>query len=471
MTTRLRQRWLLAVLVAGQFMANVDIAIVNVATPSIHRDLHASGGALEFVVSGYVLAFAMLIITGARLGRIAGYRRVYLAGLAGFTLASLACSLAPGAGALIGARIAQGACAAVMVPQVLTGIQVSFDGRARTRALSVLVMTMSGSAVVGQALGGPLIAADVLGTGWRSIFWVNVPVGAVALAGAAILLPRASRGGTARLDLPGVGLLTAAMALLVTPLAFGREQGWPAWTWACLGASVVAFAGFTGFERRLAARGGDPVINLRLLARPIVAWELTANFARTSTYFAMLFVLAQYLQQGLGRSATYSGLVLVSWVAAFGVAAPATRRLPARAAPFGGVLGSLILAAAFAAVSASPAPGPFLVAALGAGGFGLGMAYSSLLGRLTAAVPPGEAADLSGLVNTSAQVAAVAGVAAFGTVYFALASRPSHAFAVVTAALAASGCAGAACSFLSARRRAAEVPTARGDERVPARAR
>jgi MFS family permease len=121
MTTRLRQRWLLAVLVAGQFMANVDIAIVNVATPSIHRDLRASGGALEFVVSGYVLAFAMLIITGARIGRIAGYRRTYLAGLAGFTLASLACSLAPDAGALIGARIAQGACAAVMVPQVLTG--------------------------------------------------------------------------------------------------------------------------------------------------------------------------------------------------------------------------------------------------------------------------------------------------------------------------------------------------------------
>jgi MFS family permease len=303
---------------------------------------------------------------------------VYLAGLAGFTLALLACSLAPGTGALIGARIAQGACAAVMVPQVLTGIQVSFDARARARAraLSVLVMTMSGSAVIGQALGGPLIAADAFGTGWRSIFWVNVPVGVVALAGAAILLPRESRG-KARLDLPGVGLLTAAMALLVTPLAFGREQGWPAWTWACLGASVVAFAGFTAFERRLTARGGDPVINLRLLARPVVA--------------------------------------------------------------------------------------------LGAGGFGLGMAYSSLLGRLTAAVPPEEAADLSGLVNTSAQVAAVAGVAACGTVYFALAARPAYAFAVVTATLAASGFAGAACSFLSARRRAAEVPAARAGERVPAR--
>jgi len=440
MTTRLRQRWLLAVLVAGQFMANVDIAIVNVATPSIHRDLHASGGALEFVVSGYVLAFAMLIITGARLGRIAGYRRVYLAGLAGFTLASLACSLAPGTGVLIGARIAQGVCAAVMVPQVLTGIQVSFDGRARARALSVLVMTMSGSAVIGQALGGPLIAANVFGTGWRSIFWVNVPVGVVALAGAAVLLPRESRG-QARLDLPGVGLLTAAMALLVTPLAFGREQGWPAWTWACLGASVIAFTGFTGFERRRAARGGDPVINLRLLARPTVAWELTANFARTSTYFAMLFVLAQYLQQGLGRSATYSGLVLVSWVAAF------------------------------ATVSAAPAPGPFLVVALGAGGFGLGMAYSSLLGRLTAAVPPDEAADLSGLVNTSAQVAAVAGVAVYGTVYFALATRPAYAFGVVAAALAASGFAGAACSYLSARRRAAEIPATRSEERVPARTR
>jgi len=467
MTTRLRQRWLLAVLVVGQFMANVDIAIVNVATPSIHREMHASGGALEFVVSGYVLAFAMLIITGARLGRIAGYRRMYLAGLAGFTLASLACSLAPGAGALIGARIAQGACAAVMVPQVLTGIQVSFEGRARARALSVLVMTMSGSAVIGQALGGPLIAADVLGTGWRSIFWVNVPVGAVALASAAVL-PRESHGA-ARLDLPGVSLLTAAMALLVTPLALGREQGWPAWTWACLAASVVAFAGFTAFERQLAARGGDPVINLRLLARPAVARELTANFARTSTYFAMLFVLAQYLQQGLGRSATYSGLVLVSWVAAFGVAAPITRRLPARAAPFAGVLGSLILAGAFAAVSAAPAPGLFLVVALGAGGFGLGMSFSSLLGRLTAVVPPDEAADLSGLVNTSAQVAAVAGVAAYGTVYFALAGRPAYAFTVVTAALAASGLAGGACSLLSVRRRAAEVSAVHGEERVQAR--
>jgi predicted MFS family arabinose efflux permease len=203
------------------------------------------------------------------------------------------------------------------------------------------------------------------------------------------------------------------------------------------------------------------VINLRLLARPAVAWELTANFTRTSTYFAMLFVLAQYLQQGLGRSATYSGLVLVSWVAAFGVAAPVTRRLPARAAPFGGVLGSLILAAAFAAVSSSPAPGPFLVVALGAGGFGLGMSFRSLLDRLTAAVPADEAADLSGLVNTSAQVAAVAGVAAYGTVYFALDARPGFAFAVVTAALAASGFAGAACSLLSVRRRAAEVPAAR----------
>ena len=133
------------------------------------------------------------------------------------------------------------------------------------------------------------------------------------------------------------------------------------------------------------------------------------------------------------------------------------------------MLGSLILAAAFAAVSVAPAPGPFLVVALG--GFGLGMAYSSLLGRLTAVVPPDEAADLSGLVNTSAQVAAVAGVAVYGTVYFALAARPAYAFGVVTAVLAASAFAGAACSFLSARRRAGEVSAAPSEERIPARAR
>jgi len=462
-----RARGLLAVLLAGQFMVNVDIAIVNVAAPAVRADLHPSGGALELVISGYTLTYAMLLITGARLGDTWGGRRSFLGGLALFTLASLACGLAPATSTLIVARIVQGAAGALMVPQVLSGIQTHFVGKARERAQGLLVLTLSGGAVAGQALGGIVVSADLFGLSWRPIFLINVPVGLALLALGPRLMPADVRGGERkRLDLGGVALLSAAVLAAMLPLVFGRELHWPVWLWACLAASVPALIAFVLWQRRAKARGGYPLLNLEVLAQPVVRWGLASLAASTATYFALMFVLALYLQQGLGKSPLFSGLVLVSWVAAFGSAGPLLPRCPQWFASRSAVIGYVILAAAYLAIGASHAHAVPLVIALGFGGLGLGMGFASMLGRMSAALPQRYAADMSGLFNTNAQLAAVAGVAVFGTVYLGFADQPQHAFTIVTSVFAATALTAAVLAAITARlaRRTALSPAASGEE-------
>ena len=433
-----RQRWrLLAVLLIGQFMANVDTAIVNVAGPAIRHGLRASGGALEVVISGYTLAYAVLLVTGARLGDTRGYRRMFLTGLGGFTFASLACGLAPEEYTLILARVAQGSSAALMVPQVLSGIHVHFAGPARARAQAMLVLALSGGAVAGQVLGGVLVGADLFGLGWRPIFLINVPIGVLLLVAGFVVMP-ADRGGTAkRLDLGGVALLSAAVLLAIVPLVFGRDLRWPTWTWVSLAASLPALAAFIAWQRHVAASGGDPLLNPHVLTRPLVRRTMTAHFAATGTYFSMLFVLALHLQQGLGRSPLYSGLALVSWVVAFGVAGPLSARLPAGLKWHAAPVAYVILAAAYLTLGLTRASGTAMVVLLGMGGLGLGIGFTAQLGRLTSAMPARYAPDVSGLVNMTAQLSGVVGVATFGTLYLAMADRPGHAFTVVMTAFAA----------------------------------
>ncbi len=443
---------MLAVLLIGQFMVNVDTAIVNVAAPSLKDGLHPSAGALELVISGYTLAYAVLLIAGARLGDARGHRRMFLAGLAAFTAASLACGLAPATGALVAARVAQGAAGALMIPQVLSGIQLHFTGRARERAQGLFAVALSGGAVAGQVLGGVLVTADVLGLGWRPIFLVNVPVGLVLLAAGARLLPAdaVSRERT-RLDLGGVALLAGAVLLAVVPLLFGREAGWPPWTWFSLAASAPALAAFARRQRRVAARGGTPLLNLSVLVRPVVAWTLGALGAATGTYYAMLFVLALHVQDGLGRSALFSGLVLVSWVAAFGISGPLLPRMPARVVAFGPVAGYLLLAAAYVTIGLAHADGAALVVLLGLGGFGLGLGFAPQLGRLTAGVPARYAPDLSGLINTNFQLAGAAGLAVFGSLYLGVPGGHRHAFTIVMVAFAGTALVACAAAALGGR--------------------
>jgi len=441
------RQWLLVVLLTMLFMYQVDVTIVNVASPSIRADLHASGAQLELVISGYLLASAMLIITGARLGYLRGCRPVFLAGLGIFGAASLACGLAPDPSVLIAARVVQGIGGALAFPQVLTSIQVHFEeGPARTRALSLYSIALAGGAVAGQSLGGLLVSADLFGLQWRSAFLVNVPVTLVALIAAVRVLPNEGRLDSAkRLDVPGSLALSGTVLLIVLPLTLGRDTGWPAWTWICLGASPLLFTAFLLVERRLTASGGAPLVNLHVIRRPAIAWGLWPYVLAVSTYTALLFTLALYLQRGLGRSALFSGLIVVPWVAAFAVPGRVMARLPARWRQPLPWLGCLILAAAYALISTGAytgeRPGVPLLAMLALGGFGLGTAFNSILTHLTTAATPRYAADLSGVFTTCTQIAGSIGVAAFGTLYLSQDSRPgelsaSHAFGMVTGAFA-----------------------------------
>jgi MFS family permease len=440
-----RKGWLLGILLVAPFMAQADATIANVATPSIHVGLGASGAVLELVIGGYLIAFAVLLITGARLGQAHGYRRIFLLGVGVFTLASLLCGLAPSPLLLVLARVLQGAGAALMFPQTLTGIQLNFTGDERKRAIGLYAIALSAGAVVGQLLGGALISADIAGSHWRAIFLVNVPVGAAVIMAALRYLPADSPRKARRLDLPGVATLSASLLLIVLPLVLGRSERWPAWTWICLGATVPVFALFLAVERRITARDGSPLVNVEVIARPAICWALLTLLAATGTYYALLFTLAQYLQQGLGDSPLVSGLALVPWVAAFGLAGQLVRRLPPRLARRAPGAGCLLLAAAYSAISIMLFTGHhvqvLLVVLLGAGGLGLGIQFSALIRHLTTAVPAEYAADISGVSTTALQIGAAIGVAVFGTLYLSLASRAgagpaTHAFAVTTAAFA-----------------------------------
>jgi MFS family permease len=459
--------WLLAALLGAIFLGNVDVAVVNIATPSIHAHLQASGAALEFIVSGYTLAYGVLLITGARLGTIYGYRRVFLLGLCVFTLTSLACGLAPNAVILVFARILQGVGAALMISQVLTGIQLNFEGNARARAIGMFTLVLSGSAVLGQVLGGVLVSANLFGTAWRPIFLINVPIGIILLIMAASFLPPDQRHQGQQLDLGGVAALSIALVLLVVPLVLGQEAGWPVWVWICLLASLPAFAIFVVLERRLSARGGTAVLNLQLLTRPRISWGLVCLALANGTYFAMLFVLALYLQQGLGETPTYSGLVLVPWVAAFGLAGPIVGRLPAPGRRLAAPIGAFLLAASYAAIGislvAGVSTGPLLVTLLGVGGLSLGLQFTALVAHVTNAVESRDAADMSGLLNTVFRLATVLGVAAFGTLYLGFAPTPGrgvalHAFTVVTFAFAATSLLATVAASLSIHRPTGDGP-------------
>ncbi|GAA3059581.1 MFS transporter [Actinokineospora globicatena] len=459
--SRRRQTWLLVALLGGMFLGSVDIAIVNIAAPSIRDTLGASGSELELIVSGYTLTYAMLLVTSARLGDMRGHRRMYLIGLVLFTASSALCGLAPSALTLTIARVLQGAGAALLTSQVLIGIQLHFDGKAKARALGLYTAVLSTSAVVGQVLGGVIVSADLWGTSWRPAFLVNVPVGLALVALVLKFVPADAPKSDKKLDLPGVATLSAAMLLLVVPLVMGRDLGWPAWTWVSLVLSAVLVAAFVVVERRQVARGGYPLVNLELVTDRPIALALLSQALTVATYFALLFTLALYLQQGLGLSALVSGLSLVAWVAAFGISGPLLGRASARTRRLAGPVGRVVLAVAFAAVAGALVAGfagnqVLLVVLLGLGGLGYGAAFSGTLTHITSTAPARYAADVSGLFNTTLQVGGTLGVAVFGTIYLDLAPAPGrdagvHAFGVVTGLLAATVLAAAVLAYLAIR--------------------
>ncbi len=412
---------LLAVILTGQFMAVLDSSIVNVAIPSIRGDLRTSGSSLQLIVAGYVIAYAVLLVTGARLGDRFSQRRVFIAGLAVFTAASLACGLAWDETALIVFRFAQGIGAAAMVPQVMTLIQRDFTGNARAKALSLYSAIISGGVVIGQVLGGLIVYADLFETGWRGVFLVNVPIGLALLVAAPKVLPADSARYHRAVDLPGLGMLTVAVLLLVLPLVLGHEQDWPLWTWISLGASVIAVGAFLLIERVVAARGGEPLFAHRALRAPRLLLTAATLFVVMATFGGWMFVIAIHLQSTLGYSAMHAGLLFIPMGLTFALGSLYWERLPARSHARMIPAGLVVAAVSMVAMGMLLREGAeFGVAALILSGFmglGNGLAFSPLMTRTLARIPRDLAADASGILVTNVQLGIVVGIACFGTVF------------------------------------------------------
>ncbi|MGO4618086.1 MFS transporter [Nocardia sp. 2YAB30] len=416
---------ILAVILTGQFMAVLDASIVNVAIPSIRSSLRTTGSALQLIVAGYVIAYAVLLVTGARLGDRFTQRRTFIAGLALFTLASLACGLAWNETSLIIFRFVQGVGAAAMVPQIMTLIQRNFSGDARAKALSVYSAIISGGMVAGQVLGGLIVNADLFGSSWRGVFLVNVPIGVALLALAPRILPSVTERFERKLDLPGLATLTASVLLLVLPLVLGRELGWPLWSWISFGASVLGLVVFVMIERAVGARGGEPLFARRVLEAPGLMLSAATLFVIMATFGGWMFVMAIHLQSTLGYSALHAGLLFIPLGVTFALASLNWERIPSRRhavmIPFGLVLGAASMVALGVLLRDGSDVGWIALVLLGLCGIGNGVAFSPLMTRTLAKIPMTLAADASGILVTNVQLGIVVGIATFGSLFLGLA--------------------------------------------------
>jgi EmrB/QacA subfamily drug resistance transporter len=421
---------ILTVLLAAQAMAMLDVNIVNVAAATIRSGLHASGAQLQLIIAGYLIAYAVLLITGARLGGALGFRRVFLGGLAVFTLASLACGLAPSAVPLIVFRFLQGAGAALMIPQVFSLIQRHFEGAARVKALGRYAAVIAAGSLAGQILGGLIVTADFLGTAWRPAFMINVPVGALTLFAAIRVLPSDTHKVVRRHDISGLVTLAVGVLALVVPLVFGHEEGWPVWCWALLAGALVVFPFFAFQQSRAAA----PLMPARLFRAAGLLPAIVALFAMMASYAGYLFSVALHLQSGLGYSPLHAGLLFVPMAITFGTTSAQWRRLPARWHPYLPAVGLVVAAIALAliAVSLRGTPGIGFLAAQIPFGIGAGAAFAPLMARALANVAPPDAADASGLVTTIVQLAQVIGLSTVGSVYLSVTAAHGSASAIAT---------------------------------------
>jgi EmrB/QacA subfamily drug resistance transporter len=421
------RRWLAlpVVLLGGVFMTILDFAIVNVMIPSMQADLHASSAEIQLVVAGYSLAYGAGLITGGRLGDRYGRRRIFTLGMVLFTLASVACGVAPGAVTLVVARIIQGAAAAVLFPQVLAIINVTYTGADRPRAFTWYGVTLGAAMCGGQVIGGLLIGTDLFGLGWRSCFLINVPIGLLCLAVVRLTVPESRSETARRLDLGGVALVTLGIALLVFPLVEGRQTGWPAWAWICLAASVPVLWVFLRQQSRVAEHGGSPLLEpalLRSRAFPTGLASVLATYAGMASFF---LVYALYLQDGEGYDALRSGLAFLP----LGLGFVATSLLGAKVAALLGrhsiSIGGVVLAGAEAvlAVVAGTADGSgisawALVGPLALVGVGMGIVMTPLIARVLSGVAADHAGSTSGMLSTMQQVGNSMGVALIGVVFF-----------------------------------------------------
>jgi EmrB/QacA subfamily drug resistance transporter len=420
-----RRWWVLAIVVAAQFMFVVDAFVVNVAIPSIRTELHATIAETQGTIVIYQIAFAALIITGGRLGDINGAKPVFLLGLMGFTLASLWCGLAHSGSELVVSRALQGGAAALMIPQVLATIHRLFQDAERGRAFGTYGFTLGFGAATGLVLGGWLLSLDFDGLGWRTIFFVNVPIGLVLLWAAWWLMPAMAGKPGARLDMIGAGVLLVALLCVLGPLVVGSNLGWPRWLFIVTTTGVLLLGAMWPLERWIEQRPNRfPLVHLDLLRDRDFATGLVAVFFFTFANLSFYLVMMLYLQLGLGLPSLEAGSVVLPLAMAFALmsrfAGPRAQRLGNIALIQGcGVqlAGLLVIGLALAVGRMGPS---MLATLLVIFGIGQAMVMAPLYGFVLSKVPAAHAGSGGGVVSTVQQIGNASGVTAVGGLYYAV---------------------------------------------------
>lgn len=410
------------------FMDVLDSTIVNVAIPSIRDGLGASYSAIQWIIAGYSLAFALFLITGGRLGDIFGYKKLFLIGMAGCTIASALSGMATTTEMLIGARFFQGLMAAIMVPQILSTIQILYTTTKERQGISAFYGGLAGIAtVVGPILGALLITGDVFDLGWRNIFLVNLPVGVAAMILAWIYLPEAKSPHPLKLDLVGVALILLAMLMLMFPLIQGRELDWPAWLIASMVGSLPVFALFAWDQVRKDKRDGSPLVAPGLFRRRSFVAGILISLSFFSIVFGFFFIFTLFLQIGLGYSILKAGLTGIPF--SLGVATAAGMSGPLLVPRFGRKIvsaGPVIMAAGYGLFiltirhfGADVTPWE-MIPSLIISGVGMGCVVAPIYPFILAEVPIKDAGSASGVVNAIQQVGGAVGVAVVGVIFFGL---------------------------------------------------
>jgi EmrB/QacA subfamily drug resistance transporter len=424
------------VLLAGAFLPIADFFIVNVALPTIDRTMHASAPTLELIVAGYGIAYAAVLVLGGRLGDRYGRHRLFLGGLAGFMLASLVCGLAPDIQVLIGARVAQGAAAAMLVPQVLATCHAALEGERKARALALYGSTSGIAAVVGQLAGGLLVHANIAGTTWRPIFLINMPLGLLVWVAARRVVPATKSEHPVGIDLVGTVLFAATLVALMVPLTEGHEVGWANWTRVLFVVSALLAVVTFVVERRSERRGDVPLLPPSLLRLPSMWRGLALILPFSMGFGSFMFVFALTVQDGLHYSALKSGLAILPMAMLFLIGSIVSPWLIAR---FGrgamATAGAIQVAGLAVLVAVLVGTWPHttmldLAAPLAVSGACQSVLFTGLFRVVLRDVPAHHAGIGGGVLITLQQSGLALGVATLGTLYLALEPHDaSHAFA------------------------------------------
>ncbi|KJF17192.1 MFS transporter [Acidithrix ferrooxidans] len=414
----------LIVVLSGTFMAVIDSTIVNVALPSIANNLHATSSDIEWIVSGYLLAFGLILVPAGRFGDRIGHKPIFLTGISLFTIASVVCGTAINPTELVIARVIQGLAAGLFGPSVQATIQLLFIGRARSRAFGILGTMIGVSSALGPILGGVILSLAGSALGWRLVFFVNLIIGAIAIPMAVVLIPNNRPKITHKLDPFGLALITVGLAAIFIPLIEGQSIGWPLWTYLSIAFGAIIFISLTKWEQFASRTGREPIVDPKLARQRPFSGGVAIAMAYFGAFSSLFIIISLIWQVGLGRSPLASGLTVAPFALGTLISGSISDKFSARLKRRVLTLAASMLATSVVSIalifhsSNSNILSITLVIPLFIGGFGNGIFIAPNQDFLLRSIPRSQAGTAAGLLQTAQRIGSAFGVALTGTVFF-----------------------------------------------------